>query len=148
MPYTDKVSDVAQAIVDLLKDNWDDLGLNDPEDVFYGNEARIGRFPAIAVDPSPGLNAELTGTMMQATNTFEITILVYEGALKNQEVKRKDCDQRAEAIRAKLLSNKQLGGLVAHGHVLTIEPGFSNLQAQLVVASRMGWQGISKTQLV
>ena len=146
MPHTDTLTTPTQAIIDLLEQKWKPLGLSTPDDIYYGEEARYPRYPAIAVEPGP-LDAEPTSTQMRMTNSFTIFVFVYEGSLKNQEVKRKDRDLRAEAVRDHIHTDRTLGGILAHINVTTIEPGISLVAQDHVLASRLTLQGISKTEL-
>lgn len=146
MAQTDTLTTPTQAIIDLLKKKWKTLGLPSPDDIFYGDEARYARYPAIAVEPT-ALEAEPTSTQMRMTNTFVIYVFVYEGSLKNLEVKRKDRDLRAESVRDRIHTDRTLGGLLAHINVTNIEPGVSVIAQEAVLASRLTLQGISKTEL-
>ncbi len=146
MVQTDTLTTPTQAIIDLLKQKWNTLGLSTPDDIYYGDEARYLRYPAIAVEPT-SLQAEPTSTQMRMTNTFIIYVFVYEGSLKNQEVKRKDRDERAEAVRDRIHTDRTLGGILAHINVTNIEPGISIVAQEHVLASRLTLEGISKTEL-
>ncbi len=146
MAQTDTLTTPTQAIIDLLKQKWKTLGLSTPDDIYYGDEQRYLRYPAIAVEAT-ALAAEPTSTQMRMTNTIVIYVFVYEGSLKNQEVKRKDRDERAEAVRDRIHTDRTLGGILAHINVTNIEPGVSVIGQDHVLATRLTLEGISKTEL-
>ncbi len=146
MPHTDTLTDVTQALVDLLKLKWKTIGLSLKADIYYGDESRYPRYPAISVEPTT-LDSVPTSTQLRMTNEFTIYIFLYEGSLKNLQVKRKDRDLRAEAIRDQIHTDRTLGGIIAHGNIVTIEPGVAILGQDQLLSSRLTWQGISKTEL-
>ena len=50
---TDNAGTVTQALVDLLRGDWDGLGAPTKDDIYYGDQDMYPRFPSFAVDPAP-----------------------------------------------------------------------------------------------
>lgn len=146
MPYTDSLNEVIEETINvLLTGDIAEIGLHQEDDVYYGVEQRYPRFPAIAIEGM--MEQEPTGTQHQMTNKFRLNIFYYEGQLANSETKRANRDKHAEAVKARLHANRKLNGLVAFGHIISMEPGVSVVAASMVATSRMIWEGISKTEM-
>lgn len=145
LTLTDKLSVVTQYIVDLLRENWYGVTATD-KDIYYGDEPKYPRYPSVAVEAGPHLSP-LTQTGLQMQHEFTIYILIIHAPITDQQTAKKDTDQRAEAVRDILHTDRRLGGLVIHGHVGEIEPGFVTRGGEKLVASRLTWTGISKSTI-
>lgn len=146
MPQTKSLYVVGQALVSLLKKNWESMGLPSPDNVYYGEQQRYPSFPAIAVDPGAATR-ELTQTGMQATITFNVAIIVYYGQLVGARDAREASDKLAQAVVDILDQDKKLGDLVIHSLVGSIEPGYAAVAGAIVRATRLSWTGFSKLQI-
>lgn len=149
MPQTDRIEVVTQAIVDLLKANNASLQNVLDGDIYYGDQQKYPRTPAIGVE-SGSLIRELDGRGGKGVtlNTFQVFCLCYISKVQSVQVSRKEADDFAGDVADVLHSDITLGGLVIHGYVTRIEPGFSIRGGELMRAARVTWQGISKTIIV
>lgn len=145
MPQTKKPSVIGQYIIDLLQDKWNDIPLADKDDVYYGEQSRYPRTPAIAVVVGAATRT-LTQTGMQATIEFPVVILVMHSPIQNIEKTAKENTEQAERVIDILDVDKTLGGLVVHGMVETIEPG-QTMRGELLAATRLSWNGFSKLHI-
>jgi hypothetical protein len=142
LTLTDRNSVVTQAIVDLLKNNWEVIGCPGPDDIYYGDQSRYPRTPSIAVEPTTQPR-ELNQTGLQQRIQFSIYIFVYHGPVKRTEVRKKEIDEIAERTVGVLHTDRRLNGLVIHGHPTSVEPGFVSRGGTLQEVHRILWEGIS-----
>lgn len=146
MPTTDRVSLVVQAHVDLITSRKATLGL---ADVWYGDQSRLPRTPADCVDAGP-----MERTLNRATgkggteNTFRIYHLIYLGKVQDVQANLKQAQELAESIMTVLHEDITLGGLVLHGFVTTIEPGFVRKGDALMKVQRLAWHGMNQTRVL
>jgi hypothetical protein len=146
LPLTDKPSVVVQAHVNLLITNKIALGL---ADVFYGDQALIPRTPSVCVEAGPfDQEANRVGGRLATENTFRDYLLVYVGKVQDVQANYKKSLELAEAIRDLLNLDLQLGGLVVHGYVRSIEPGYVRKRDALLKVERILWQGMSQSRIV
>lgn len=146
MSLTDKISLVNQAHFDLLDSRKIALGL---ADVFYGDQALIPRTPTVCVDAG-SMDRDLNGVSAKGTteNTFRIYHLIYVGKVQDAQLNLKQSQQLAEAIMDVLHEDITMGGLVLHGYVRTIEPGYVRKRDGILKVERLSWQGMNKTRIV
>ncbi len=142
MPLTDANSVVTQALVDLLVEDWDTLGVPSKKDIYYGDQPLYPRFPSLAVEANPQ-ERELNQTGLQQRIRFSISILAFHGGLKSASERRKDNDEFSERVVTRLHTDRTLGGKVIHGHATSIEPGFVPRGGGLLVTHLITWKGIS-----
>ena len=142
MPLTDANSVVTQALVDLLKGDWDTLGTPSKKDIYYGDQPLYPRFPSLAVESQPQ-NRNLNQTGLQQRIQFTMSIMALTGGLKGMEERRKSADEFAERVVTRLHTDRTLGGIVIHGHATSVEPGFVTRGGSLLVAHLITWEGIS-----
>lgn len=142
---TRSIEQVTNAIVETLGDAWEDFGMLDRDQVFFGDEFRYPKVPAIGVEPGPR-ESPLTATGMMQTHTFTVYAIIYSGAISGdlQSIKRRNIEL-AEIAERVINANTTLGGLIIHGHVVNVEPGFANVGGELFVASRLTWSGLSRS---
>lgn len=136
---------VTQALVDLLRDTWEDLQLEGPDDVFYGDQDKLPHHPAITVE---GTNVQrpLTGTGMITTETYTIYIMVYHSSIKVGAVTKKELDEYKDLVVTKIHSQKKVGGVI-HGHVTQEESGTADRAGTLMRAYRLRWEGMARGQI-
>lgn len=138
---TDQIHTVTQALVDLLIADWDKYAAT-KDDIFYGDQAKYARFPSIAVESAP-VERTLNQTGLQQRIGFTMYVLIFHGGLRDAQERRKMADETAEKVVVQLQSDRQLGGLIIHGHVTNLEPGYTSRGGQLLVTHRATWEGIS-----
>lgn len=115
-------------------------------DIKYGDETLIPRTPALSILGGPhSLNLVETGFTVM--NTFDITFIIWHAKLGAQNLNRLQCIKMAEALRDFLHVDKELGGLLFASNCTGIEPGYSEAGQQIMVTTRVTWQGRSKTRI-
>lgn len=140
---TDDFVVVADAVKAVLENAGNGLGFLD---VYYGDQELIPRTPAATVEPG-GIRSELAGAPALALNNIPISIMIYHAGVKNTQVTRKECDQKAMLVRGVLHNDLHLGGLVIHGYCTNIESGYAQRSNTLFRATRITWEGTSKVRL-
>lgn len=146
MPLTDRTSVIHQAHFDLVEANKVGLGI---ADVWYGDQARIPRTPAICVEAG-AMDREPAGVTGKGNteNTFRIYHLIYVGRVQDVQVNVKQAQELSEALMDLLHVDMRLGGLVLYGYVRTIEPGFVRKADAMLKVQRLLWQGMNKTRIL
>jgi hypothetical protein len=134
-------SEVTLAIKDLLQDNQQMLGLNG---IYYGDQERIPTTPAVAVEAGP-YTAELMPSRVR--HNFSVFLLIYHSKLQDGQTTKLECDQFAERVRDLLHGHRTLDGLVIHGFVSAMDPGYALRAGALLRANRVTWDAISHTVL-
>lgn len=145
-------SEVAQRIFLLLQDNQTSL-LGVDGQLCYGDQNRIATTPTVCVEAGE-MARPLGGVPMRTENMFACYILIYYAKVDSNQDTKLEAEQFAESIVAFLDDNLILeraadGGIVIHGHVTTIDPGYArrNQGSTLMHAVRLTWTGKSKTTL-
>ena len=142
MPLTQKNSEVAQALVDLLQDDWQTIGTEKKSDIYYGDQLLYPRFPSVAVEASPQ-EREIQQTGLQQRIRFTMGIIVVSGGLKGMSERRKDADELAERVVDQIHTDRTLGAIVINGIITSIEPGFITRGGALLVTHLVTWEGLS-----
>ena len=143
---SNKVYSITEALCELMRDNWSQLGLTGREDVYYGDQPRYPRTPSIAVDSGPTTKS-LNQIGMHAEETYLRYILIFHSPIQSLQMTEQEIDQHAETVADLLEQNRSLGGLVIHSHVTAIEPGLTERGGTLLKTTRLTWTGISKTRI-
>lgn len=117
---------VADAIKALIEANQVALGV---EVVYFGDQARIEKHPAICIEPNAQRN-ELSGvaTPMRLMRTHQVYIILYHSKFVDTQMQRRDCDAMAAEIEELVHNNVTLGGLVIHAYVSSVDSGYSRKQ--------------------
>lgn len=137
---TDKLSIVAVYIKNLLETTQ---GLF--EDVWFGDQELIPRYPSCAVDPIQ-LERTFDGFPFQTVNNHTVFLHIYHGRIADTQETDLQCVQFAEQVVDLLHEDPQLGGLVIQGFCKKYEMGQAVRNTnQLLRATRITWEGISKT---
>ena len=143
MAYTDKPSVVAQAVYDLWNANKATLAL---EGVWYGNQQLNPKTPSVCVEPG-NYTRELQGAQNATINHFTVESLIYVAKIDDNQVNLKKSEELAEAMMELIHQDLNLGGLVYYGFVTAITPGVVRKGNSLMRATRLTWEGDSKTRL-
>jgi len=114
--------------------------------VYYGDEEKIPRTPAITV-AGIAKTRELAGTGHQTLNSFEVVMTIFHAKYGSVQVNRQECDKFAEEVEEFLHSDRRLGGELIHSFVSRVEPGYVARGEQILAGTRITWQGLSKTRL-
>lgn len=143
MPLTDDQGVVAQALVDLVRKDWSNIGFPTKDDIYYGDQERYPRFPSLAVEPAP-TERQLYQTGLQEKIDFTMYLLLFHGPIATTSDRRKETDTLAQSVVDQLHTDRKLGGLVVHGHPTNVEPGFFARGGAMLVAHRITWTGTSR----
>lgn len=151
MPLSDRLTPIVLNTVDLLRQpaNLASLGIREQGDVFYGDQMLIPRTPAVCVEAGP-LNRELSGIggKGRTTNTITVFLLCYIARIQDMQLTRREADEFAEKIMDILHQDVTRSGLVVHGFVTGIEPGYATRGDTNMRAARITWTGMTKTGIV
>lgn len=142
MPNTDSLLTFSLAVRNLLSTNAVALGL---KGVFFGDRNKIPFVPAACVEPVDK-RRELAGAPRRTENTFQVYVLIYHALVDDTERTLTESLTRAEAVETLLHADPQLGGLVIHGLVRSLESGVAYKQS-LFRATRLTFEGLTKTNL-
>lgn len=136
------LSEITQAVIDLLKDN-ESLGL---AKVYYGDQAGIPEVPSATVETGSA-EREYTQTGLQTTRTIPIIVVIYHGQVGDVQIIKKSLDDLADAVEVALHADNTLGGLVINGLVTSIEPGVASVGRAQFHAHRLIWEGLVKERV-
>jgi hypothetical protein len=147
-------SEVAQRIYALLKANKVSLLTADGM-VLYGDQNRVPVTPTLCVEAGATTRV-LAGVAAggRTENQHICYLLLYYAKVDSNQETKLACEQTAEAIARFLDQNLTLelnsdGGIVIHGYVSNIDPGYSfkNKGETLMYSVRLTWTGKTKTIL-
>lgn len=148
MALTKSIPVVVQSLVDLVQSSAVPSIVDRVDDVYYGEQRLIPRFPAIVVEALPKDRGY--ANTRQYSITFGVSFLILWGSVDGTaEINRKEVDQKAEALEDILHTDKSLGGLLIRdtGRVTRIEPRVNLRGAPKIRASRLTWMGESREVL-
>jgi hypothetical protein len=144
-------SEVAQRIYLLLQDGQTTL-LGQDGYLSYGDQSRVPVTPTVCVESGETVRV-LGGVPRRTENNFVCYILLYYAKVDTNQETKLASEQLGESICRFLDANPTLernadGGIVIHGWVSNIDPGYSVRNGStLMHAVRLTWTGKSKTQL-
>jgi hypothetical protein len=147
-------SEAAQRIYALLEANQVALLTQDGM-LCYGDQNRVPVTPTVCVESGPTARA-LAGVPRRTENTLTCYILLYWAKVQDNQTDKLAAEQCAEGIARYIdtLPTLELngdGGVVIHGHITDIDPGYSlkgTAQSRtLYQAVRLTWTGKTKTIL-
>ena len=119
-------------------------------DVWYGDQDRIPRTPAVCVEPGDKQRA-LAGVPNMTENEFEVFILVYHNKAQDNQLTRKEVDQIGYDIELLVHQDLQLtnGGApnMIHGFIRSHESGYTYKSNTLYRTARLTYYGKNKTSL-
>ena len=118
----------------------------DLQDVFYGDQNRIPRTPALCVETGDK-RRELNGAPRRTRVDMTIFFLVYHSTIADAQTNRENTDRMAFAVEDFIHQDPDLGGLIVHGMVTSIEPGFVSRGNTMYRASRITYEATSQIQL-
>lgn len=138
---TDKSAVVGQALKELLIADWDGIGVATKSDVYYGDQSKYPRTPAVSVEMAPQ-DRQLNQTGLQQRIVLRAYIMAIHSPLAAAEKRWEETDEFADRIVTQLHTNRTLGGLVINGYVTGIEPGALRRGGMLAV-HRISWEALS-----
>jgi hypothetical protein len=147
-------SEVAERIYDLLDDNKVTL-LTADGTLLYGDQNRVPTTPTACVESGQTTRVLAgVGGNGRTENVLQCFIILYYAKVDSNQQTKRDAEKCAEAIAYYLDQNVTLerggdGGIVIHGFVSEINPGYSyrNEGKTLMHAVRLVWTGKSKSIL-
>lgn len=145
-------SEIAQRIFALLTASKVAL-LGNYGEVYYGDQNRVAVTPALCVE-SGETTRVLAGVPNRVENTHTVYIILYYSPVDEVQATKLASEQLAETVAAFLDTNVTLdlggdGGIVIHGFVRSIDPGYRyrNQGKTLMNTVRLTWAGTTKTIL-
>jgi hypothetical protein len=129
-------------IQNLLLVHKDDANLK-LQDVFYGDESLLPKFPAVCVIPA-GKRRESIGSPFYYRVDHQVHVTIYHGGIRSGEINTQKTLQVAEAVEAVLHSDHTMGGNVVHGVVLQMTPGIMMRGGKFMMATRLEWEAVSR----
>lgn len=140
-------SDVTQAIVDVIDAAKNSLGINK---VHYGDQVSIPKPPVVIVE---GVRAvrNLNETGHTVRNELATEILVFAASVNQPRATRKTAIVLAESVADLFVTPtaRNLGGIIVHGYVSEINPGYSRRgDGPLLHTVQLTWIGKSQGRLV
>lgn len=143
MPLSNSLVELADAIVQILKDNAETLGL---QDVCYGDQARIHVTPLACVEPDQKTTT-LKGVPRTVDTVFTVYVLLYHAAVASPQINRRDADVTAESVETLLNADARVGDRVIHSMVENLESGYVTRNDVLYRASRITFRARSMDRL-
>jgi len=160
MTHTARTTVVAQRwkaiFEESLKGNEDFVAapVGPIQDVFYGDQVKIPRYPAVCVEPGQKSRSWPPVPSLRTENTLEVHIFIYWAQLAGSEELKLTTDRLGEDVEEYMninhltLNDSSGSPLVIHGHVVENEPNYATRNNRdLVHATRLLWRAITKTQL-
>jgi len=129
-----------KAIIDDAKGA---LGL---KDVYYADQNRIPRTPAVCVEPAEKTR-ELNGAPRRALTIMRVYILVYHNPITSSQVAAQETDSLTEALETVLHADAHMNGTVIDSMVKTIEYGYAQRNNSLFRTSRLLFEARSQAIL-
>lgn len=147
-PLTGNIVTVSNAIIAQITGGTYSVVPADsnPMDIFFGDQDRIPRTPAVCIEPGEK-NRELQGAPNMTLNTFDVFVLIYHNKMQEIQLTRRECDQLAYEVELRLHQNLQLGGIISHGFCVSNESGYTYKQNTLYRTARLTYRATSKTSL-
>lgn len=152
---TDSMAQLCLWTQKLYETNKETLGL---EDVFYGDQERIPRVPALCVETGEK-NRELNGAPRRTLVTLTFYLIVYHELVGNENVTRdtrEKVDKLAESIETLFHQDGQMKDSVKDpdfpdqvidSMVVLMEHGYQQKKNSLYRATRLTIQATSQVQL-
>lgn len=132
---------------DRIENAKSELGLMD---VFLGDQSKIPRTPALAVEPGETRD-ELVGAPRSSNRTFTFYLMVYHNKVQSGQITRLEAQLFAEAVVRFIHADPWMGErpnhLVDHSMVIVNESGYASRDNNLLVTNRLTVQATRKVQL-
>lgn len=154
MALSDRPSPVTDAVRTKLISRATQLGVsprpgNVPGggfDIYWPDQQKIPGTPCICLDSGEYVRT-LTGIggKGRTDNTFQVILIVYLCKIQDIQLTEISIEQFSENVMDVLHEDVTLGGVVTHGFVGRIEPGYANRSNTLYRTARITWEGMTKT---
>lgn len=143
VPPTDRLDDVAEAVLAVLDAAKVPLGI---QDVWFGEQNKIPRTPAACVVADRKAR-ELVGVPRAVTNTFAVRIDLYVMKVQDVQVSDAEVVALADNVEVVLHADLTFGGLVYSSLVVSNEQGVFNKGQTNYRSARLVLELQSRTQL-
>lgn len=154
MALADRISPVTDAVRNIVIQNAPDLGISESPgntlgggyDIYWPDQQKIPRTPCVCID-SGDYQRTLTGIggKGRTDNTFVVVLMCYLCKVQDIQLTEQSVEDFAEGIMDALHADVTLGGVVTHGFVTRIEPGYASRANTLYRTARVTWEGLTKT---
>lgn len=151
---TSSLFEVAEKIFEIYTAHLVALEV-DAKDLYWGDQVKIPRTPAICVEPMEQTLPLITalGQQPRVDITHEVHILLYTAKLTDSQTQRREADAFAEACKDVLhIPNQGLtnlagtNGVVLSGNVVRTNYGYA--RRNTLRSTRLVWQGYSRTSII
>jgi len=147
-------SQIATRLYELVEDAKATL-LTEDGQLFYGDQSRVPVTPTLCVESGQTVRVlNGVGGFGRTENAHQCFLILYYAKVDTNQVTKKEAELCAEGIALYLdqfptLERAGDGGIVIHGYVSNIDPGYSirNGGSTLMHAVRLTWTGKTKTIL-
>lgn len=148
MTYTDSIPVLNKFLVNKFEAKKADLGI---ADVYYGDQERIPRTPAVCFEPGEK-DRELNGAPRRTKVDITLYCLVYHNPVKAVSSIREEDDLLAEAIETEIHADRQFldetgDPQVIDSMVTSIESGYQQKANSLFRVSRLTVEARVQIQL-
>jgi hypothetical protein len=143
---------IAVRIFDLLEDDRTGLNTLGIVDLFYGDQDKLIQTPTVIIEAGD-TSSPLDGLPNMVRRQHACDVIIFHAAYDSNQSTKLQAEEYAAAIADFLDGNLQLTDpqgndpLVIHGWVALNSPGYLKVGDNKYRASRLTWQGISKTRL-
>ena len=154
-PYPANIIPIAEEVISRIQAAGATFSTPvDPSNVYYGDQDRIPATPSICIDPGDKTRS-LAGAPNMTLNEFEIYVIIYHNKIQEMQLTRKEADQLAYEVEFMLHQDLQLktnpsdvnSGLLIHGFVNKVEPGYTTKANTTYRSTRLTYYGQNKTSL-
>jgi hypothetical protein len=139
----DRITLVTQAVKDKIIDQIALLDDIQPSDVYWPDQLKIPRTPAICIDSGDYVR-EMAGSLGpkgRTENRFVIFLMCYLCKVADVQLTQQSVEDFAEQVMDILHQDVTMGGTVIHGFVTRIEPGYANRNSVMFRTARITWEG-------
>lgn len=149
MELTHKSTVLAQALLQIIRDNKVEVGLDADSFVEYGDHNNITGGKAVTVQAGTK-NRELAGVAGpggRTLNILEVVITVYYLKVEAEATARLAVDQIGENIEDLLHQDTRVGGIIIHGFVRQWVPGVIVRETSMFRVVQLHYVGQTKTNV-
>jgi len=143
MASTDSLLEVMNQIEAYVIAGQSTLGL---KKVWVGDDDALPEMPSVTIAPG-AKTREIQETGHTVINRFPVYLTILHARLDSTQTTLKESIALSEALEDYLHEDKRLNGLIVYSYVRSVEPGVTTRQRALVRATRLLWEGMSKTRI-
>jgi hypothetical protein len=140
---TRNTTDILQYWVAQLDAAKASLGI---QDVWLGDQKLLPHTPSVCVVQGD-TERTLVGAPRRVDAVYTTTFIVYHSKLQDKQLTEVETISLADRITAWIDADAYASGLVVHGMVTRIEPGYIRRQNTWYQVTRVTWQGNARINL-